>query len=511
MASINKFKPVAWMGQRISELLGQGARHVVSFLWRWRRHSLTPTRDLNQVDYEFYDRARRGMEAGLEISGLFLKPLASKIAAWTMGKPLSFKANPTPPRTQGGNFEASEVAINDWWSKNHADILKTLEESVSLGDCYVVVNPDLSASVVAPDVVTPIVDENDFSRQLGWRITQRYPHPIETGRSMLIIDDYTATERVRTISMDGKPDDVQRYRNLIGIVPVIHVPNNKGVNEMFGHPECEPLVISKNGVLHRYGEVLDAALDGNVKQGRPVPTFELNDTNALQKFYEQYATTESEEDPETGETVQKTYLDFTSDDVVALVGKFKFESPGSFAKDTEILLGLLFYMLLQHTEIPEFIWGNAIASSKASAESQLPPFVKWIEKKRGQVSKWVMELVTVVNRLQALTMPGVQVVDFSIQWDSLTEDDGKLRFEIVKWALAEGLITKARALELAPALEIDDPAGEVEAAQDEQDQQHEEDEQRFMDQRAAMVQQSGGESDTDPLEGEDNLRLANAA
>src|SRR5690606_17486792 len=89
-------------------------------------------RDWPARDYRFWDRARRCKERGLELSGLFLKPLASKKAAWVLGP---------EPRWTHDSSRGQEV-LADWWTRNHALVLRTYEESVALGQAYLVVNPD---------------------------------------------------------------------------------------------------------------------------------------------------------------------------------------------------------------------------------------------------------------------------------------------------------------------------------------------------------------------------------
>ncbi|MBZ0316324.1 MAG: phage portal protein [Anaerolineae bacterium] len=417
----------------IRELIGRAQHVVISIRTRW---AYRPSKDLTRPDSAFWDKARRGLATGLEISGLLLKPLASKTAQWVMGKPLQFKQS--NPRNQ--------EALNEWWAEHHSDILFGYEEGVALGNYYLVVNADLSITAVPDDVVDPIVDENDYSKIIGYKITQRFQHPTEIGRYMVEINEYTDTERVRRVQFETGQEQTERFPNLIGICPVIHIANNRASNDVYGQPEGAALVTNNKSLLHQYGEILDAGLQGNIKQGRPTPVFELKDKAAVDHFLGHYGQTET--DSETGE--QNTYIDFDADNGVAIAGKFYYASPGAFAVETEKFLGILYWILLEHTEIPEFVMGTAIASSKASTETQMPVFIRWIEKKRGQVSGWVLQLAEVVNALQALTMPGVTREKPTIMWDELTSEDGALTQKYVEWAYSEGLIDKKTALMLAP-------------------------------------------------------------
>lgn len=453
----------------VSELIGRVGKVTVNMIYRrpWR-----PTRDLTKTDYEFYDKLRRGMARGLHLAGLLVKPINSKIASWTLGQPPQWKLD----------NEAGQEALNQWWGVHHADILATYKDSLGLGDYYLVFNSDGTLTRVSPDLVEPIVDDNDYSRLIGWRITERHDHPSEMGRYMIEINEYYADERRRWVEfedrgwipssppttsppyplsnkwMGGEPE---RYRNLLGVLPVIHVPNNPGGNQLYGTPELEALTASEGGLLYRYDELLEAALDGNVRQGRPTPVMTFQDLAALDDFYTRNATLEH--DDETGENYAT--VDFDGDKLVMAVGDFKYASPAGASSDAKTLLEVLYWIFVEHSEIPDIILGTEMGQSRASGEVQVEPLVKFIGEKRGQVEKWMLSLADVVLRWLALTEPGVRYTGMPvIRWPSLTSEDGQLRFNVIQWAYAEGLLSREDALSLAPTLELEDiPAAIVKA------------------------------------------------
>jgi hypothetical protein len=405
--------------------------------WWSNLHSADIARDWTVPDARFWDMARRCKVKGLELSGLFLKPLGSKVASWVLGQ--APKWNTNSPR-------AKEL-LNDWWTSHHAHILRAYEEAADLGNCFVVVNSDMSVTVLPPSVVTPIVDDNDYSRILGWRVTERHLHPTNPGDEMFIIDEYTLTERTQKKLRNGVEVSTQRYPNLIGRLPIVHIPNARGANEIFGRPEGESLL----GLLHWYQEVLVAALEGNKHQGRPTPKIKFETIEQLNRFFDDNGTVQRQTMPD-GTVEETVVVDFDSDRLMALAGgDFKYEQPGSFADDTVKLLEMLYYLFLEHTEIPEFVMGTAIASSKASAEAQMPVFVKWIEKKRGEVSGWMIELAQVVLAYYSLFERGVSTDDVPVLvWGELTNQDGQLTQAAVEWAYAEGLLDDETALSLMP-------------------------------------------------------------
>jgi len=111
----------------------------------------------------------------------------------------------------------------------------------------------------------------------------------------------------------------------------------------------------------------------------------------------------------------------------------------------------LFYLLLEHTQLPEFIFGNAISSSKASAETQMPVFIEYIKMRRSEMSMWLNEIAQVVAVYLSLVSPDLVTQEQpGIQWEQLDHEDGSLTLETIKWAFLEGLIDDKVALMLAP-------------------------------------------------------------
>lgn len=403
------------------------------------------SRDYTQADYRFWDKAWRGQAQGLEVAGLFLKPLYSRITSWVMREPPEWEL---PNENEEPWIDDMQADLNTWFSDAHSHITSNYETSLGLGDCYLVVNPDLSLTIVPPHVVEPIVSEDDYSEVIGWRITERHDHPTKTGEYQIIVDEYYADRRLRSVAFNaGKLSEPVKYANLIGRSPVIHVPNRASIDELFGRPEAHALL----PMLHRYGAILEAGLEGNLKQGRPTPVLEdFGDAQSIQWFFEKYGRVEKHPMP-NGTIQEKEVVDFDSDELLVTPGKFKYAQPGPFAQETEKLLGLLFYILVQHSEMPEFAWGTAIASSKASAEEQMAPFVRFLEKKRGLAQGWMVELARVVmGYLGVMASRDVSAIKPVIEWKPLTEEDNRIVLDSLKLARAEGAIDRETLLRKLP-------------------------------------------------------------
>ena len=129
--------------QKIGELIGGSGADGNRRLHLRQINGYAPTRDFSTADYRYWDAARRTKARGLEISGLLLKPLASKAAAWVLGSPPEWSAGgglrsgdgvraglkPAPTST------VTIEALNQWWARWHSEILRGYEEALNLGDC----------------------------------------------------------------------------------------------------------------------------------------------------------------------------------------------------------------------------------------------------------------------------------------------------------------------------------------------------------------------------------------
>jgi hypothetical protein len=437
--------------QRITEYFSTSSNPIVNavrtYTRRWRSSYRTPSNDWGRSDYAFWRRAYWGKAKGLELSGLLIKPMVNKIAAWTLGRAPQWKCE----------NERSQEVLSAWWGDHHSDVLRAWRAAIKQGDSVLVINADLSVTVVQPDLVDPIVADDDYGNVIGWRITQTLQHPDTTAR-MVVVDEYYADRRVHRVEVDGRRTQETIYPNLIGRSQLVFIANHPEEGEQFGRAEAEALL----ALFHRYGEVLDAAVEGNVLQGRPTPVITFDTVQDLEKFWDLYGTTERHTLPD-GSTESTPSLSVDVTQLLTLsAGTFDYKTPGNFSDDVAKLLEIMFYLFLQHAEIPEFVMGNAISSSKASAETQMPVFEKFIEMYQGEMARWLKQIAEIVLAYQSLIEPGVVAETPGLQWRKLTQD-GRLTLDTVTWALEAGLLDDRTALVLAP-VEVEDLDEVLEAA-----------------------------------------------
>jgi hypothetical protein len=420
----------------------------VSSMWRAPSHSWA------RSNYAYWRDVYYCRVPGLEISGLFLKPITQKIAAWVLGRAPVFKLQ----------NKRSQAALELWWKEHHAHILQAFRFSLRQGDSFVLINPDLSVSVLPADTVYPIVDEKDYGKVIGWRVIQSFPHPDNTVLKMTVTDEYYLDRRIQTIEMSDKEVSRRIYRNLIGRLPIVHIANQPNDGEQFGHSEGEALVY----LLNKYNLVMQAAVEGNVLQGRPTPIINFGTSADMSKFWTTYGSVQTIRDAD-GNTSEARSLSVDLSQILTLSNaEFKYESPGSFADDTEKLLGLMFYLILEHIELPEFVMGNAISGSKSSTETQMPIFETFIRMRQGDCATWVREIAIIALAYLSLVEPGVRVEEPVLQWHKISQN-GRLTLDTLKWGLESGIIDRRTALILAP-LEVENTDEVLDQAEKELDE-----------------------------------------
>lgn len=416
-------------------------RSLSVFTRRTRSNMRAPTYSWGRPDYAFWDRAYFGKVQGLELSGLFIRPIVNKIVAWTIGRQPNFMCK----------NKTTQIELEKWWDIHHFEIMRVLAAALKKGDSFFVVNSDLSISIISPQCVDPIVDPTDYGRRIGWRIRQVFPHPDNSAQKMTITDEYYDTHRIHRVEFTDGRNSSERFENLIGINPVIHIANLPSDGEEFGHPEAEALV----EVFHRYGQVLEAAIEGNILQGRPTPVLSFKSLADLNSFWRRYGKRQTVQRSD-GTTQETETLSLDLSDLLTIsAADFDYKSPAPFTEDTERLLGLCFYLILQHVELPEFSFGNAIEGSKASAETQMPVLEIFIRMRQRGYLGWIRRTAEVVVALLSIIKPGVSREEFTTQFAKISQN-GRLTLDAIAWAYGEGLLDERTALLLLPA-DIENP------------------------------------------------------
>lgn len=473
-------------GQWVREFLSPVTRPVSEMIGRYVMavsHTLYAVKTVDETtpDYAFWDSFRRGKAKGYSLGSLFARRIERIFARWVFGSGFEVtlaQDAEMPYAEEAESYTNQRLAtfmdgllnaggnngeIGDRDDGATSLLMQLYEDHLGLGDQFVIVNADGSLSVPSPDTVKVTRDELDYRQVLAVEIETR-----TSGRT--IVDRYEPDRRTVTVKKGNQVISEETYSNLIGVIPVVHLAHGRSGNETNGHSIHEPLL----PLCDQYDDVLYKQLDGAKLLGNPIPVFEgMENIDSVLN-----ANAPAEQDTYTdkdGTTATRTQITIDQH-AVLLVGKggsFKFAAPPTgFSSDTTQSLKSLFLLILDHTGIPEFIWGNELSSARASAEVQMTQWVHDIVGLQRVSGGWVLRLAALWLRMAALTDPRLIVGRLGLTWAPLVEEDRTLRLEEIRFANDANLLTGETALRLLDLVE--DPEGEAKAAQEESKQRREE-------------------------------------
>lgn len=448
-----------------------------------RTSSIQPVAaDYGRLPYEAYERLYHGRLPNYEMGGLFAKSIVRHIANFTLGRGVAIRVDEPPTRIEATDDTPAREEpsytnqlLARWTAAHQRDFLQGAIECLKLGDHYIAIDDDGALVHIPPTDVEVVMDPYG-RRPAAIRIYARRVEVAGNNRPVRYLYRDTRTPERRIIERRSElsrdiPSAWQAISdepNPIGRIDVVHWANERGPGDVYGLPEVYALMT----LLRRYDDLLNWAITGNKLMGRPTPVLEgIKDLANFLKLFGREV-----EDQTTGE--KRKVIDWTPEQVMVLGdgASFRLASPAAFANDTQTLLNILFWVLAQHSSIPEFIWGTAVASSNASVSEQMPPFLKFIEGKQGQfegtpadpllgsaATGGFHELADIWLRKRKLTDAKISIdVATIVTWPDITDREGQLTRDWVQFLRDEGLLSDRATLALGSAA-LGDPVADLDA------------------------------------------------
>lgn len=438
----------------VSELIGRSGVRVLGSLYP--ALPLT-TVDTTKPDYKFWDELRWGLRDGYRLGGLFALPIVQTLVSFALGRGVSVKVD---------GAEKTTAKINQFLRANLRGLVENAEDGLGLGDAYIVVNADGSLSQVPPNQMEIITDELNPRNILGYTITTKLEKATITDEYTL--DNGVSKRRITTKLATESQPRVENFSNQTGLLPVDHFATFRRTNELYG----KPLYVALRRLFEEYDDVMTRSLSGVKLMGTPVPVAEgLIDPEETQRMLATRTETVENEDGSI-ETVYVVSLDDVDMFFIGAGGRFHFASPSPFTEDAGRMLEFLFLLMLQHTRIPEGVWGGAIASSKASLEAQMPSFVLVVDMWRLIMGDWLKDLIVMWTAITSLYDPSVRRVekdDVHLEWPDILGRDETIMTNKLNSAHDRGVIRDETYLGGLDLPGVDDPAKEVELAREERE------------------------------------------
>ena len=387
------------------------------------------TLDSSRVNYDLARELYRNVNDKYKLGAGFAKPIINTTAGF-MGSPHFTHEDPEAD-------QELERAFSKWTGK----ILRLNRNTLRDGDVFARIvrvpsrfksdEKQFDLMLIPPEWVTPIVDPLTG----GWQqVIIRHPVVVTdaNGRKQqdyTIVETLTPTQRI--IEVDGRAPASVRAQNRTesnpwGFIPIVHFKNEAEENQLFGLSDLEPV----EPFMKAYHDVMLFAVQGSKLFSRPKSKFKLKD---VQKFLN---------DNFTQEEIKSGRLKFADKEIFLLQegDDAAFITADSGLQGITTLLEFIFMCIVDVSETPEFAFGTAVASSKASVSEQMVPLARKIRRKRGQFEEYYAELASMYLAMWSqVENRSLDTYHVDIGWDEVSPRNDKEVAETVK-TLVEGLV-----------------------------------------------------------------------
>lgn len=440
--SISLVKPKRSILSVVKEMIGRALPESSLFgpnTLRWTLYTTDNSVDYAKVNYWLTRAIYYASEVQDPVKGSwygkdfvlgasFGKPIVNATAAFTVGK------LPEVQSDEGSEDQVNE--INWWMEQNRGKIFQLARNSFRDGDSYIRVWEDQTASLIAPHKVEKVVDPVT-GELLGFDITTYVKNDQENKLTKYVeeLRKKTPFRQVKVYTKDSKSFSIDAQYTEEGTadeerpLPVVHFPNEPEPDQMYGNSDYQ----SVYALMANYHDVLANAIKNNIYNSNAVPVFEGIEN--IKEFMEANGTKRDD----------GTYEFKWNPDNLVIGGKgfnAKILAGVSNAADAQTILEIIFWLICQNSETPEFVMGTAVQSSKASVSEQMPVMIKKAERKQTSLTDPFKELVNLLNyRLSQTKSKFKAEFDFELKWLPILDDDLKLNIEIVKVLAENGCIT----------------------------------------------------------------------
>lgn len=377
-----------------------------------------------QVTYELARELYRNTSDKYKLGAWAAKPIVNTAAGF-MGAP-KFITKTQDDRIQ----QEMDDGLNEWDSR----FLQINRNSCRDGDVYARIemrqnrfdpnDVDFELRMIPPEWVEPITDPltGELTEVvITWPAEnkRREGRQVRKDGDFNIIEILTPTER--TLEVDGNaPAEVratiearssdEMEDNRWGFIPIVHFRNDPEDTHIYGMSDLEPV----EPFMKAYHDVMLYMVQGAKTMARPKTKFKLADVDAFLKrnFSEQEI-----KDKKLKFADKEIFLMQDNDDIDFIVAD-------TGLSGTTTLLEFFYYCIVDVSQTPEFAFGTAVASSKASVSEQMPVLARNIRRKRGEYLDPYQELGSMFLAMSAqVGMPKPETYKVDVEWEELTPRD----------------------------------------------------------------------------------------
>ena len=390
------------------------------------------TIDKKEVNYSLARQLYLNSHENYKLGGGFCKPIINSIVSF-MGIP-SFTSE---------DEQAKEV-IDEFLKDKEDTYINIQKNTLREGDCYVLIENEtlnnllykdefkINFKLLLPERVTPITNQYGDVEKYIIRTTIDYRDEENNRVYYKIIEVWTETQYNKTYEINDVPDYLKKEliptigENPYGFIPIVRFTNDKEQFRNTGTSELEPV----EPFIRAYHEVMLDSLRSTKLNSSPKLKIKTNDLT--QFLANNFSSTEIQE--KTLNIGKKDVFLCGQDDDLA------YETVGATNHNT--LLEFLFMCIVDVSETPEFLFGTAIASSKASAQEQMTPVMKKVERKRSQVKEPYQLMARMVFAIWNKNNVTKQIADYKtkVVWEDVDSEDDNMKVNTIN-TLVTALMT----------------------------------------------------------------------
>lgn len=393
--------------------------------------------DSSKVDYTLARELYQNINDDYKLGAPFVRPIINSTVGF-MGV----------PHFQSEDENAQQI-LDDFELNNTSKMLKTHKDALKLGDCYIWITREKENNPLYPDKENRLVYNFIPPEQVKDILldpTTREPtaYILESYQEWKDMDGTThrcditqaITAEKRIIQINGEvPEGIQSgvFPNAWGFIPIVHFKNEPEDTLKYGQSDIEPI----EPLLKAYNDVMLHALKGSKMHSTPKLKMKLKDVAGF--LANNFGIENPVEFAKKGGKINlegHEVLFLTTDEDAGFV------EVSSATGDAQVLLKLLFYCIVDVSEVPEFVFGVHTPSALASVKEQMPIMENKIKRKREQFTEqWSMIARMILIMSAQSTGNNFSTYDVTLGWDEVTSKDDK--------EIAETLADIATALETA--------------------------------------------------------------
>lgn len=456
-----------------------------SFMGLWDDKQIDYTRN----DYDLYRSIYYGVSIGgkakdMQGGSMFAKPIVNSSAGFILGQNFSVSISED-------KFADTQQSLNDWVDQNQSLILSYVIHGLRDGDSYIYIDEYGNAEELDANTVTAVLDPMTGDI-IGYDVEEKYTlsAPGAQDKKMLVVKNYrtnsvkytqyednqTSTDKLtggkviynKVYTVDGAINPVENqifYKEQLveRPLPVIHFANDVEPRQIYGNSELLNCLIG----IRNYTAVLSNATKGVINNSNPIPVLTgVKNAEAVAR------------QSNTGETEDRDKVSWNPETILFLENpeaKAEYIQANGFMDDTGKLLEYYFMLIVEGSETPEFVFGNAVNSSRASVSEQMPVVVQKAIRKRAQLLKPFTQLLEsyIDRRIRMSDTVYLPLKNseytLDIEFPDIVDEDKNLTLSTVQFLTQAGIISDETALKLLLSDKINDPAEELQNAREDND------------------------------------------